>query len=123
MKWLLLCVLVLAHSGRGAGEDLPDATLVVYNPNYPDSKTLAEYYAEKRAVPKDRLIALPCSNDEEIGRDEYDNTIAGPLRNHFQDAQLWTFASGTEPRVISNKIRYIVLLRGIPWPSGNSGPP
>jgi uncharacterized protein (TIGR03790 family) len=89
MKLLpLLCVLVIAHAALGIEEDLPNATLVVYNPNYPESKSLAEYYAAKRAVPKDRLTALPCSNDEEIDRHEYDSAIAEPLRNHFREAQL-----------------------------------
>jgi hypothetical protein len=84
----LLCVLVIAHAALGAGENLANATLVVYNPNYPESKSLAEYYAGRRAGPKDRLTALPCSNDEEIDRREYNSAIAEPLRNHFQEAQL-----------------------------------
>ena len=110
----LLCLLVIAHAALGAEEDLPNATLVVYNPNYPESKSLAEYYAERRAVPKDRLTALPCSNDEEIDRHEYDSEIAEPLRNHFQEVQLWTIDQTVEPRVTANKVRYIVLIRGIP---------
>lgn len=111
---LLLCVLVIGHVALGAEDDLPNATLVVYNPNYPESESLAEYYAAKRAVPKDRLIALPCSNDEEIDRHEYDSAIAEPLRNHFQESQLWTIDKTAEQRVTANKVRYIVLLRGIP---------
>src|SRR6516162_9062980 len=48
----LLCLLVIAHAALGGEEDLPNATLDVYNPNYPESKFLAEYYAERRAVQK-----------------------------------------------------------------------
>jgi uncharacterized protein (TIGR03790 family) len=70
--------------------DLSNATLVVYNPSFWESKSLAEYYAAKRAIPKERLLALPCSNDEEIDRQEYDSAMAEPLRNHFREAQLWT---------------------------------
>jgi uncharacterized protein (TIGR03790 family) len=110
----LLCLLVIAHAALGAEDDLPNATLVVYNPNYPESKSLAEYYAGRRAVPKDRLTALPCSNEEEIDRHEYDTAIAEPLRNHLQEAQLWTIDQTAEPRVTANKVRYIVLIRGIP---------
>ena len=114
MKWLpLLCVLVIAHRVLGA-EDLSNATLVVYNPTYPESKSLAEYYAAKRGIPKDRLIALPCSNDEEIDRYEYDRAIAEPLRKHFQEARLWTVEQTGEQRVTANKVRYVVLIRGIP---------
>jgi hypothetical protein len=107
---LLLCVLVIAHRALGA-EDLSNATLVVYNPNLPESKSLAEYYAARRGLPKDRLIALPCSNEEEIDRHEYDHAIAGPLRKHFQEAQLWTVEQTDEQRVIANQIRYIILIR------------
>jgi uncharacterized protein (TIGR03790 family) len=110
---LLLCVLVTAHRAPGAA-DLSNATLVVYNPNFSESKSLALYYAAKRGLPKDRLIALPCSNDEEIDRHEYDHAIAGPLRRHFQEAQLWTVEQMDEQRVIANQVRYIVLIRGIP---------
>ena len=110
---LLLCVLVIAHRALGA-EDLSNATLVVYNPNFSESKSLAEYYAARRGLPKDRLIALPCSNEEEIDRHEYYHAIAGPLRKHFQEAQLWTVEQTDEQRVIANQIRYIILIRGIP---------
>ena len=106
--------MVIAHAALGAEGDLPNATLIVYNPNYPESKSLAEYYAARRAIPKDRLTALPCSNDEEIDRQEYDSAIAEPLRKHFQEAQLWTIDQTAEPKVTANKIRYIVLIRGIP---------
>jgi uncharacterized protein (TIGR03790 family) len=115
MKLLpLLFVLVITHAAPGAEEGLTNATLVVYNPSYPESKSLAEYYAEKRGIAKDRLIALPCSDDEEIDRHEYDHAIAEPLRKHFQEAQLWTIDQTAERRVTSNQIRYIVLIRGIP---------
>jgi uncharacterized protein (TIGR03790 family) len=111
---VLLCVLVIGHVALAAEEDLQNATLVVYNPNYPESKSLAEYYAERRAIPKDRLTALPCSNNEEIDRHEYDTEIAEPLRSHLQETQLWTIDQTAEPKVTANKIRYIVLIRGIP---------
>src|SRR5215469_2330261 len=110
----LLCGLIIAHAALGAEADLPSATLVVFNPNYSESESLAEYYAGKRGVAKDRLIALPCSDDEEIDRYEYDRTIAEPLRNHLKEAQLWTVDQTGEQRVTANKVRYIVLIRGIP---------
>jgi uncharacterized protein (TIGR03790 family) len=111
---LLLCALVITHSAPGAEEDLSNAILVVYNPNFSESKSLAEYYAARRAIPKERLFALPCSNDEEIDRHEYDSAIAEPLRNHFQEAQLWTIDQTAKERVTSNKVRYLVLIRGVP---------
>jgi len=50
-------VRVIAHATLGTEEDLANATLVVYNPNYPESKSLAEYYAARRGVLEDRLTA------------------------------------------------------------------
>ena len=106
-------MLVIVHFALGE-EDLPNATLVVYNPNFSESKSLAEYYAARRAIPKERIFALPCSNDEEIDRHEYDNAIAEPLRSYLQEAQLWTIGQSANQGVTSNKVRYIVLIRGVP---------
>jgi uncharacterized protein (TIGR03790 family) len=110
----LLCALIIGQAALGAEADLPNATLVVYNPNFSESESLAEYYAARRGVPKEQLISLPCSNAEEIDRFEYERTIAEPLRNHLQEAQLWTLDQTGEQRVTTNKVRYIVLIRGIP---------
>ena len=67
----------------------PDASapanfaVVVYNQNDPLAAPLAKYYAEKRGIPVERIVALPCPLTEEISREQYDREIAEPLRRVF----------------------------------------
>src|SRR5258708_34666049 len=53
---------------------------VVYNENDPLAAPLAKFYAEKRGIPPERMVALKCSLAEEISREQYDREIAQPLR-------------------------------------------
>ena len=48
------------------------ATVVVFNENDPESALLAKFYAEKRSIPSEQLVALHCSTREEISRAEYE---------------------------------------------------
>ena len=96
----------------------PDAaaTLVVYNQSDSDSADIARFYAEKRGIPKSQLVGLKCSSAEEITREEYDRTIADPLRRTMSANSWWKLR---EPEsllgpVESNRIRYIALIRGVP---------
>jgi uncharacterized protein (TIGR03790 family) len=96
-------------------EDLPRETLVIYNSNDPDGPALAHYYASKRKIPTDRVISLDCPLAEEISRNDYDRTIAGPLRKIFERRQWWTVDKLSATRAVtSNKIRFIALVRGLP---------
>jgi uncharacterized protein (TIGR03790 family) len=92
------------------------ATIVVYNSKYPESKALAEYYAARRKIPPERVVALSCPVDEEIERDEYDTTIAEPLRDRFSHDRWWDSITGADlqTRVTANRIRFVALIRGIP---------
>ena len=52
--------------GAGAG------VVVVYNKNLPESKKLAEYYAEKRGVPRSQLFGADVlGNADSISRPEF----------------------------------------------------
>lgn len=104
-----------------AGNDADPAALavVVYNENDPLSRDLAGFYAEKRGIPAERVISLKCPTDEEITREQYDETIAGPLRAQFDAHGWWTRTPDRpdkEPSSVvrANRIRFLVLMRGIP---------
>lgn len=92
------------------------ATLVVYNETDKDSVELAHFYAEKRGIPKEQVIGLKCPKIEEINRDEYEQSIAEPLRKAFTSHQWWKVRDPGSPLgpVESNKIRFVALIRGIP---------
>ncbi len=96
-----------------------DFAVVVYNANDPLSRDLADFYAQKRGIDHDRVVGLKCSIDEDISREEYDATIAGPLRTIFDERQWWTRSPdhpGSEPTstVTASRVRFLVLIRGIP---------
>lgn len=111
---------VMRLPGQNAAANHPaNLAVVVYNAADPLAKPLAEYYAAKRGIPADRLVALRCALVEEINRDEYDRDIAEPLRKAFDDNKWWDRTRdrpGMNPSstVTASRIRYIVLMRGIP---------
>ncbi len=92
------------------------ATIVVYNNVSPASVELAQYYAGKRGIPPAQVVGLNCSVAEEISREEYDRTIADPLRAIFTERDWWSVSDGisTSVYVRRNKIRFVVLMHGMP---------
>lgn len=117
--WLALLTAIRDSQGASPSslaDSSAAATIVVYNSNDPDSKALAEYYATRRRIPPEQLVALSCSTDEEIERDDYDTAIAEPLRACFSKKRWWNAAIGPnlETRVTTNRIRFAAIIRGIP---------
>jgi uncharacterized protein (TIGR03790 family) len=108
---LFLFLLVL---GVRADAPLTDATIVIYNKAVPDSVQLAKFYAEQRGIARDHLIGLTCSTEEEISREEYDATIAAPLRAIFKERQWWRLRETEEHSVASNSIHFVALMKGMP---------
>src|SRR3954447_26184207 len=99
-----------------AEKPLAPATIVVFNKDVPESVELAKFYAEKRGIARDHLVALSISKTEEIGRDEYDTMIRDPLRAIFKERGWWKL---NEPRggpitVASNSIRFAAIIKGVP---------
>ncbi len=91
------------------------ATIVVYNNLDSVSRDLATYYAKKRGIAADHVVAVNCSTNEEITREEYDANIAGPLRAVFDKRGWWKYRKINLDTVTeSNAIRFIALMRGIP---------
>jgi uncharacterized protein (TIGR03790 family) len=67
--------------GLPAAEALePDEILVVANRNAARSIGLAEYYMERRGIPKDRLVALWVTDAETCSRQDYDKKVVPPIR-------------------------------------------
>ncbi|MDQ6913000.1 MAG: TIGR03790 family protein [Verrucomicrobiota bacterium] len=99
-----------------ADQQLPPATIVVYNSAVPESVELAKFYAEKRGIASDHLVALTCSREEEISREEYDQTIAEPLREIFNQRKWWALRESAEGRttVVASSIRIVALIKGMP---------
>jgi len=110
-----VAVIALLAPVAGVAEPTREAaaTVVLFNAADPDSTALAKYYAGRREIPADNLIGLACASTEEIGRDEYLATIAGPVRAHLLAKGLWT-ADPASGRVIAAAGRFAAIIRGVP---------
>ncbi len=81
-------VFLLVINAPAAEQPLAQSTIVLYNKAAPDSVELAKFYAEQRGIAADNVAGLNCSTEEEISREEYDTTIADPLREMFKQRPL-----------------------------------
>jgi len=107
----------------GQPDQLAAHLLVVYNAKDPDSESLADYYAKRRGIPPERVLALSCPTREEITRDQFDRTIRQPIlddlfKNKWMDRQATKARIGDRTVDIlaatRNDIWAIVLMRGVP---------
>ena len=92
------------------------ATVVIYNATDPASKGLADFYCSARSIDPSHEIALVTTNAEEISRNDYDVTIANPIRQEFVSRGYWNVTRDmmNRPVLISSSIRYAAVIRGIP---------
>jgi uncharacterized protein (TIGR03790 family) len=109
-----LALLLLAGASR-AESDLARRVLIVYNETEPESRPLADYYAQRRGVPTNQICGLQVRNVELISRKEFNEQIRDPIRKFMVNHNLWVQLS--EPNrveTLDNKIDYLVLMYGMP---------
>ncbi|HTA67326.1 MAG TPA: TIGR03790 family protein [Bryobacteraceae bacterium] len=88
----------------------PDNVLVVINQQSPVSRSIGEYYVERRHIPLANICRLSANQDEDISRDDYDNQVARPIAAYLRRQKL------------QDQILYIVTTSGVPLRiKGNSG--
>jgi uncharacterized protein (TIGR03790 family) len=109
-KTAIITLLMLICSGTGLALE-PDEILVIANRQIPTSKQIAEYYCAKRNIPKKNIIHLALGHKplETIGRDDYEKSLALPVRRQLQ-------------RRFPGDIRCLVTTYGIPVKVGPQGP-
>ncbi len=97
------------------------SVVVIYNTKIPESRELAEFYAEKRQVPRQQILGLNLSLDEEITRKEFNESIQGPLKTFLEKNRLLTFKPAPKrsntnqaPSGVEATFRYLVLCYGVP---------
>jgi uncharacterized protein (TIGR03790 family) len=93
--------LVLA-AAPGAWALEPDELLVVVNQTVAAGVELAAHYMQQRGVPAENIVRLSLSEGETIGRRQYDEAAAAPVRRALV---------AREPR---RRIRCLVLMYGMP---------
>ncbi len=126
-KWIFALFFVSTFYLWAGPEQLQNHLLIIYNKNFPESESLARYYARKRQIPDEKLLGLRCDNSEEINRASYESTILNPAREFLIKKGWLQLADGTtSPQenpagqpAIKNDIWAIVLMRGIPLKIAN----
>ncbi|HUU17567.1 MAG TPA: TIGR03790 family protein [Sedimentisphaerales bacterium] len=111
MMFKNVAAIALILLGGGIGFALePDEILVIANRQISASERIAEYYCEKRKIPKKNIIylALGYNPREGISRDEYERSLALPIRRALQ-------------RRFPDEIRCLVTTYGIPIKVGSRG--
>ncbi|MEI6035002.1 MAG: TIGR03790 family protein, partial [Verrucomicrobiae bacterium] len=118
---LLLSSLSLALPSVRAGSLDAAATVILFNTNDPESRGLAQYYANRREIPSSQVVGLACLPAEEIQRADYEKAIAAPLRAIFQKRGWWTTGRDSSGRqvVTDSKIRFVAIMRGMPLKIAN----
>ena len=95
----------------------PSSVAVLYNSDMPESKELAEFYAEKRKIPLENLVGLKLPIKGKMSRIEYNTLLQNPLRKHFNDKNWWKLSDiGQGIKVATqNKIKVMVCVYGVPY--------
>src|SRR5438270_8093528 len=117
----LIFAAVLSARAANPGEEV----VVVFNSRMPESKDVAEHYAERRQVPAGQIFGFPLSTNEEMSRVEFRETLQQPLAKALEARKLWHIASRVVPaatnhpahvewKPVQSKIRYAVLCYGVP---------
>lgn len=113
----------LAGAGAGAHEADPAVRLVIVaNSQQPESVELARFYAGKRGVPTDNIVALPLPMAETITWREFIDQVYQPLQDELY-RRGWL--EGTESTLVDrygrrryafsgHRISYLVTCRGVP---------
>ena len=105
-RWILTLVLWLvvgSFSAPGSGFALePREILVLANRNAAQSVELAQYYMQKREVPRERLLQLRVTDSETCEREDYEKRVVGPVRKYLKEK---------DPE---RQIRCILIMYGFP---------
>ena len=121
-----MLVFLLAFSGSAQADfDTGDSVVVVYNTRLPESKAVADHYAQRRLVPGEQILGLDLPTTETMTRAEFRNDLQKPLFKWLERKRLFNIKLDTAPgniegsgklawRVKEAKIRYAVLCHGVP---------
>ena len=127
VKKLLSALVVLACSGLAClrAANPGDEVIIVYNTRVPESRGVADYYAQRRLVPTNQIFGFALSTNENMSRADFRDDLQKPLAKTLAEKKLWQIgpsivhATTNHPgkvdwKVLRSKIRYAVLCYGIP---------
>ncbi len=89
----------------------PEEILVIANGDIKDSVKLAKYYCSRRKVPEENIVILRLGSElkDTIGRSEYNEKIAGPVRKKLNSPELF------------GKIKCLLTTYGVPFKAEGRG--
>ena len=127
VKRLLVWLAILAGGGvfSSRAANPGDEVIIVYNTLVPESKGVADHYAERRHVPASQIYGFPLSTNEDMSRVDFQDALQKPLADKLRQQKLWQIAptiihattnhpGRMEWRVVESRIRYAVLCYGVP---------
>jgi len=125
--WTLPTLLLLGFlaSTPLRAADSGASVVVIYNSKMPESKEVADYYAQRREVPASQVFGFDLPVTEAMTRKEYLEQLQTPLLKKLEANKLFTFQTagsaeeGKSPdktlrRLADSSIRYAVLCYGVP---------
>ncbi|GJL56617.1 MAG: hypothetical protein NPIRA02_37490 [Nitrospirales bacterium] len=98
----VICLAMVVLPELVLAELNPDQIAILSNVNSSGSRSVARYYAKQRSIPLSHIIELDTSTRETIDREEYEVSIAQPLRDALKAKKL------------TSTVRAIVTTYGIP---------
>lgn len=105
---LLLLVFVLLMRPSAAFADLgPDNLLLITNRNVAEGRKLADYYADKRKVPENRVLELDLPTGDEVSFADYESKVVPVVRDLLTKNKL------------RGKVTCFVTFYGVPLRIGN----
>jgi uncharacterized protein (TIGR03790 family) len=122
----LLLILAFGFAVARA-DDVASRVIILANRDEPESVKLAEYYAAKRSVPAENIIALPMALGEAVTWRNFVDTIYNPLqaelvKRGWIDAiamDLSDEAGRRKYAVSGHKISYLTVCKGVPLKVNN----
>src|SRR5881392_3865202 len=87
------------------------AVVVVYNSDMPESKQVADYYAQRRNVPAGQVFGLPLPKTEPMSRTAYVEKLEKPFLEKIEGANLYTPSTNCPS---TWAFRYVLLCYGVP---------
>src|SRR5947207_7114118 len=101
MNRFLTTVLILGGSAsvllRAANPG--DEVIMLFNTRVPDSKGVAEHYAQLRLVPTNQIFGFDLSTNEDFSRAEFRDSLQKPLAKKLEQQKLWHIASHIIPAI------------------------
>ena len=122
-RYFLISIFILVT--RVAFAESGESVIVIYNSAMPESKEVADHYAQRRHVPAEQVVGFDLPTTETMSREEFRSDLQKPLFKYLQNKKLFTVRSasvtatnGIPSKVFwavkESKIRYAVLCYGVP---------